>query len=410
MPATIRNLLPDLSSIEQYFDYLDRWAVGTVEELRERMSSRALAKALLIETSEHGGVDGALAAVRRSGSQLERIGDMAFRVRDPRDDGVWAIADFSSPRFPVLYTAVEAEQARIRLSAMVDETPGLDRCWFSSAFFRVIWNFVKETFPPHRYAQIVFNFQSAYERLLDVDDSTLDPSDLLTIDDASEYVHAEPRGTRIQIGERVGRLGRLLDQITPLYEPLESIVRLRLPAAEAGGHDFYFDGRVTNRSNSVVELRNNVELVRDVYAHSTRIMEEALWGADVDGVQIGAPLVIRFSEPLEQDTFVRWLDSLNRKNNRFRLWADPIRMSDQTAHLYAVDAHLRQPIDLQVSTGGILAMLPPGTCANTAHRLVTTVQQSLSPKVSSWIGTEPYEEFIVTGLRSALQLPDASNV
>jgi hypothetical protein len=177
-------------------------------------------------------------------------------------------------------------------------------------------------------------------------------------------------------------------------------VRLRVPAARRGGHDVHFDGHFTNRSDSVASLRQTVSTVKSIYQSSTQDAEDAAWpqaGGEVGAPQklsLGVPLLIRFSEELELATFDRWIASLRRKNNRFRLWGTPIDLGPGKVHFYAVDNHLWQPIDLEITRTHLYALLPRGTCGNTIHRLVANIQRFVDPKLATFIGDEPYEDFI----------------
>jgi hypothetical protein len=103
---------------------------------------------------------------------------------------------------------------------------------------------------------------------------------------------------------------------------------------------------------------------------------------------------VKFSEQLELATFERWMASLRRKNNRFRLWGIPIELGPGKVHMYAVDNHLWQPIDLEITRDHLYALLPSGTCGNTIHRLVANIQRFVAPKLETYIGDQRYEDFI----------------
>ena len=111
-------------------------------------------------------------------------------------------------------------------------------------------------------------------------------------------------------------------------------------------------------------------------------------------ISLGMPLLIKFSQELDITTFERWIAALRRKNNRFRLWGNPIYRGPGKVHIYAVDNHLWQPVDLEITTGHLYAMLPSGTCGNTIHRLVANIQQFIDPKLETYIGDKKYEDFI----------------
>lgn len=105
---------------------------------------------------------------------------------------------------------------------------------------------------------------------------------------------------------------------------------------------------------------------------------------------LGLPLLIKFSEKLELATFDRWIGSLKRKNNRFRLWGIPIDLGPGKVHIYAVDNRSWQPIDLEITRDHVYALLPEGTCGNTIHRLVANIRRFVDPKLEAFIGSEPY--------------------
>ena len=133
------------------------------------------------------------------------------------------------------------------------------------------------------------------------------------------------------------------------------------------------------------------------YESATHRVETAAWSGMADeqaGLRLGAPLLIKFSEPLEIGAFNRWIANLSRKTNRFRLWGTPITRGPGKVHLYAVDNHLWQPIDLEITRNYVYALLPSGTCGNSVHRLVTNVQRFVQPKVSVFIGEHSYEDFL----------------
>lgn len=203
--------------------------------------------------------------------------------------------------------------------------------------------------------------------------------------------------------DRVGVIADLLPALQSTYRPLASVVQLRIPSGGRGGHDFYFDGKVTNRSDTFLDHRQNVAYVLDLYRHLTDSAEQHLWvsseeegGATDAGFRLrGAPLYLRFSEPLGATRFDRWLSAtFRRRGNRFRLSGYVFRLGPTKAHISAIDRHLWQPLLLQASATHIVAILPKGTCGNTVHRLVTNVQRYLDPMVEAWLGDEPYARVV----------------
>jgi hypothetical protein len=169
-------------------------------------------------------------------------------------------------------------------------------------------------------------------------------------------------------------------------------------------HDFYYNGKVTNRSDSFADHRSHLLYVLAIYREATEAAEEVAWysqesvGVAAGGHHVslrGAPVVMRFSQELAQDVFDRWIAAMfGHGRSRFRLWGVPIRLGPGTVHVYGADQHLWQPVFLEITRRHLLAVLPRGTCGNTIHRLVTNIQHFIDPAVMAWVGEQPYDGFI----------------
>ena len=394
------NLLPRLQSRREYFDYLDGWPVGAADAPRSHRMTRAVTKAFLLETSRTNDLRDAKGALSE-GSQvrLEEVDETLFRMCWPGETEDWALLEVKNERYPVIYTEVMSDTANKRIDELVTRSPLLDRVWLSASMFQKLWGLVERTFPRHRFSRIVFEHESVYQRFEEdpvqqnEEDDRLDDD---AVDDERPH-QVERRRARVQITERIGKMQDAVLPWEEQYDPLASIVQLRIPAPNRGGHDIYYDGRFTNRSDSTTAFRQTVHDVMDHYDSSTNQVENAAWpvmARGQTGSRIGAPLLIQFSEPLDSASFDRWIATLRRKTNRFRLWGTPLTRGPGKVHLYAVDNHLWQPIDLEITRNHLYALLPAGTCGNTVHRLVTNVQRFVQPKVSAFIGEHRYEEFL----------------
>ena len=394
----VKNLLPHLNTRHEYFDYLDRWTVGTVDELRAHMTTRALVKAFLLETSRSNGSRDAILTLGSARQEVTQVDKALYRLRWPGEQADWALIEVEDHRYPVLYTALDRETANYRVDHLVHSSALLDRAWFATPMFQRLWQLVLDAYPSHRFSKIVFEHESVYEVPSDEAISSADDEDEQSdIRGDEDEIEVERRRARMQITERIGKLDKALQKMRPEYDPLESMVSLRIPAPRRGGHDVYYDGRFTNRSDSMTSLRQTVEVVTSIYRYSTEKAEQASWPHSVDvaePISLGMPLLVKFSQELELGTFERWTASFRRKNNRFRLWGNPIKMGPGKVHIYAIDNHLWQPIDIEVTRDHLYALLPSGTCGNTIHRLVTNIQQFVDPKLETYIGDQKYEEFI----------------
>src|SRR5947209_7094711 len=123
----VANLLPSLRTRREYFDFLDNWTVGTVDNLRARMSSHALVKAYLLETSRANGSRNAVDALAGADQRLSQVDETMYRVRLPTEKGDWALVEVEDQRYPVIYTALESREASVRIDRVLQNSPLLDK-------------------------------------------------------------------------------------------------------------------------------------------------------------------------------------------------------------------------------------------------------------------------------------------
>jgi hypothetical protein len=294
------------------------------------------------------------------------------------------------------------------VKAMVVRNPTIDRLWISGPIFDQLWSWVSESTSPLRFGRIVFQHENPFDVAASVA-TPLDP-DLQDeeSDDASGSGEAvERRKTRFQVADRVETLRAILPKMRQIYAPLYAVAQLRLPGVTAGGHDFYYDGKVTNRTDSFTEHRLQVEYVLDVYRRATAVTERAAW-TGVErmkvgdesrlGWRLGAPVELIFKDPLKVDVFNRFIDAVFVKHHKsFGLWGNPLRLGPTKVHVYALDRHVSQQLFFEITEKSILVVLPAGTCGNAIHRLITNVQQFLDPAVSAFVGDASYESLIDAG-------------
>lgn len=411
--TTDSGYLPRLTRREDYIDFLEGYALPTVAELEEHSPTRKLVKTYMLETvgSRHGGPTIDLASVLPERVSLHRVDDTMFRVQDSVHSGqVIGLLEFLNNRHPVLYTTMAAHESDRWVRQVVDQNPWLDRLWLSSHILFELWQYVQRTVPPHRYVRLGFEHEAWYEGALDDTEASEpdggfagEPDDQLADDDNVPAL-IERRRSRVQLTERLSVLQTKLPELIRLYDPLHSLVQLQLPSSGRGGQLLHYDGKATNRSDSFVEHRATVGMVLDLYRRVTERAEDHLWidstDAGVDGYRVkGAPVLIRFSEPLSPLTFERFVRlGLQRKTSRFRIGGYLRRRGPTKVHLAAIDRHLWQPFLLEATAHQLLAILPRGTCGNTIHRMVTNVQRYLDPDIRVWLGSEPYEDAVASSI------------
>jgi hypothetical protein len=410
---TTRNVLPRLASKKEYFEFLDGYAVERAEELGERHVKRGLVKSYMLETVRRGADRPSMETILDGlPVHYDRIDDATFLL-GPRDGSeIWGLLEVLEERHPVIYTLLGVQESDSWIRGLVERSRWLDRLWLSARVFLELWDVVVKTTAPGRFTRMTFEHESVFEAELQTDrsDSGTEEDEEAQeeledqlLDSDAEALRPERRASRFAITERIQTIRDKLRDLQAIYAPLYSITQLRIPSPSRGGHDFYFDGKVTNRSDSFVDHRQQLDFVIKTYRSATERAEEVSWlsmerlGDDPRlGLKVrGTPVYLRFSQPLDIETFDHWIDAtFRRKTNRFRLWGNPLSMGKGKVHVYGIDRHLWQPIYLELTTRHVLAFLPRGTCGNTIHRLVTNIQRFLDPAVQAWVGDTPFDEII----------------
>ena len=386
-------LLPALGDRADYFRYFNGRSVADVSESVLRLPRQSTISAYVLETgitplTEPG--------ILGNGAAMHQIDKDLYRLQKADEEYPWALMEIENPRFPTIYTALPQQQVERRVRELQKHAPGLDRIWLSSTFFLDIWDHIEKSTPEHRFSQITFEHESIFAGN-DAGQITLVGAE--EEDGDVEHIRIERRKANLKVNERVRDLKRSVLPWHTSYSALSSIVQLRIPAIGRGGYDVFHNGRFANRSDSTTDFR---EIVRDIiglYASSTRAIENTMRVAasqpgESTASFTGAPLFMTFSTPLEITEFDRWIASFRRRNNRFRLWGNPVSRGTGKAHIYAVDNHLWQTVDLEISTRHLYAILPRQTCGNTVHRLVTSVQRFIDPAVKVYVGDREYRDIV----------------
>lgn len=399
-PPAAHQYLPVLDDRRSYFRYLDRRPVRIAPDETVQMPTRSTVSAYVLETSSPGTrTNDALA----SGGTLTSIDETLSALRRLDENHPWALVELDNERFPAVYTAFPVSLAARRINDLQRSSAVLDRTWISSSFLWQLWQRVEASAPEHRFSQITFEHEGIFSTRLPTPRS--DRRKQEGDEDAPRYA-PDRRKANLKVTERVGALRDVVLPWRDQYNALSSIVQIRVPAYGRGGHDIFHDGRFSNRSDSASEFRDLVRDVIALYAASTASIEEdvrvrANRAQGTSAAFAGLPLYMRFSSALDDQTFERWIATFRRRNNRFRLWGNPLFRGPRKAHIYAVDQHLWQTIDLEISTTHLRAVLPHRTCGNVVHRLVTSVQRFVDPAVTVYLGDQTYDAIIREASRAS---------
>ncbi|GGS79178.1 hypothetical protein GCM10010156_42450 [Planobispora rosea] len=387
-------IIPLLSNAESYFDFFDGLINETSEKLEKRQLPGGLLKSYLLETvGDSNSISSFIKIVERSELSCEPIGSdgRIFRVTDSSRQGI-AVIERIGNRYLSFYTLLPSSESDRLVRKAVAANPMIDHLWLSSQSFHALWNHVRSTNSGKRYGKITFEHESIYDF----------PDDELEDGEPSHF-EDEKRASRFTMVDRLDVIEAQMEPLRETYAPLASITHLRIPAAARGGHDLYYDGKVTNRSDSFLDHRATLLNVVDMYKRLTATVEEKLWTSSSttgggDFVLNNAVAELVFSQPLSEDTFRRWVISLfNNRRNRFRISGFHTWLSDRKVHANAIDQHLWQPIILEMTNERLIAVLPEGTCGNTINRLVSNIQRFVDPKVRAYIGDSEYSTLVPIG-------------
>jgi len=404
--------LRNIKNREDMIRYFDGYTSGRSSEIGERKLNRPLVKTQLLETVAAN--DGQPSAHTRDvlgrGVQLTSLEAGLFSVVDLQANVV-SFAERLNPRVIALYSTDEARAFNSWIHPYVDNNPDLDYVWLSGITFNSLWKYVVQSTDSHRYVALSFS----HAKIFDIDRDRLSDEDEDEDSDSSSDSITERRATTSRLADRISALQGKLDDLQELYNPFYAISRLRLPALSGrGGHDFYDDGRVTNRSSSFRDHKSQLLFMAKVYEHLLAATEKRTWYSVEEVASssrqlyqlTGAPVIINFREPLTAFVFQHWVETtFRRKRNRFRLWGKPTWLGPTKVHVHGVDRHLWQPLFLELTAKGCTLILPRGTCGNVVHRFITNLQRYVDPALDAYIGDKQYRHLVEDAIRKALSGP-----
>ncbi len=301
--------------------FLDGYSLDRKEELDERRLKRPLVKTHLIEVldgrRERSDEQTAELFLRR-GLALTKIEDGLFLARSETHGPVGFIETLR-PRIVALYSTMDSRFLGPLVRRLILTSPELDHVWLSGLTFNVLWSLVTRNSAPNRFARIVFTHDSVYEvdsepQASEDDEEISEPQE--EAEDSTSII--ERRAARFQLVDRVGVVSSKLAELQRLYLPLYAISQLRFPSPVGrGGHDFYDNGKATNRSESFRDHRSHVLFVARIYEQMLGRMEQEAWYSVSTCSKehgefkriVGAPLTVKFAEPLNPATFEYWIRS-----------------------------------------------------------------------------------------------------
>ncbi len=367
------------SDRHELFDFLAAYAQERGGDAAERRAAAPLIKTYMFEV---------VGAGRPNSPPPEALfgGLQGFETLYPIEPGLYSAETESMTGFLervddwywVLYTTERTGVADPFVSRLTAESPYLDHVWLSAPLLQGFWeHWIVPRHEEHRFVRIHFSFVDEF-----VGTSAAPKSDE---DDESSV---ERKVSKITLMEQKQTLERILPQLQGLLASFYVIDALRFPAVNgSGGHDVYFNGKVTNRSSDFSDHREQVLAIIAVYRSVNAIIRQHM--------DSGSPFVIEFSRPLSPGRWDSFLDVIfERGTGSFQLWGSPIPYPDGTRHVYGVDLQAWQELYLELSKDHMLISLPPATSRSVVHRLLTHTQQHLEPDTTAFVGETAYSDLV----------------
>jgi hypothetical protein len=388
----------------QAMDFLEGYSFERKDELNNKYTKKGLVKSYLLETvPDFQKEPDVKNTFNNINIRLDNLDETLYKIWDTKQGKYFGFLEKLIQRHLAVYTMEESKDSDPWIMKTVNLTPELDRLWISGWTFEKLWQKVLEINPGKRYGRLSFEYQNIFE----VDNEEVEENEETDNEDEQgnkSETYFERRASKFTMVEKLDAMKKTLPELQKTYSPLYSISQLRFPAVGKGGHDFYYNGKVTNRSDSFSDHRAHLLYVLKMYKAATEDTEQKAWYSmektklQVEGsftTLLGAPVVMKFKESLPTETLEKWISTtFQRKRNKFRLWGNPIYVGSNKFHIYGADRHLWQQIFLEITDKHVIAILPRGTCGNTIHRLVSNIQRYIDPGVNVWVGDQEYKDII----------------
>jgi len=410
--ATTNNISREIKSIssrEKMIRYLDGYSAERMEELDQRKMKQPLVKSYMLEHAGDGASQKNITQILSNlGIDIQEIDKNLYRVFDSRQlNEYMGFLEVMTPRYFVFYTLHLSDKSDKWIRDVVLASSELDHVWLSGMTFNILWQRIAELSKPHRFVSLLFVHESIYQ----IDSDAVEHEDeeekeiSLSLDEGDVIEIVERRASKFKLVDKISIVKEKLNALQELYSPLYAISQLRFPSPIGrGGHDFYDNGKVTNRSGNFRDHRAHILYVLRIYDELMKMTEDKAWYSLYQETitmpgqlqkLIGAPVSIIYNEPLTVETFDYWIKStFGRINNRFKLWGNPIGLGLKKVHVYGVDKHLWKPIFLELTDRHLIAVVPKGTCGNTIHRLICNIQKYIDPAAKAYIGDMAYSSIV----------------
>lgn len=395
-----RMSLSRFKSTKDVYDFLDYYAEAPHLRAAESGLGGGLITSYWLDYHAHDG--------KRDGATLKPLLESdEWHIRDIGDgqmlyvevgDQPLGFAEAVSDRHLLIHSVQQTKEADAAVRKRVTDSADLDFAWLPGNYLEELWRTQVLAVDPNRTVKMKFEHRAQFDVL---DDFWGDV-------EGAEDLKDHPSSTS-EIKEPSSRLSEIIGDLQEIHAPFKAISMLRIPSHRArGGYDLWSWGKLTYRAERFRRGRTMLDAFSAAYARLVSAIEERLWfyteaqqvGEGRAAIRLhGAPLTLRFGKPLEPKVFAALIDAtFVRGQGPLQLWGNPLWAGPNRVHVYGIDKHLWQRINLELTPFGITAVLPSGTCGNTVNRLITNIQRYVSPSVEAWVGETPYQELLEAAL------------
>jgi hypothetical protein len=377
---------------EEIFRRLDDYCRARFIELGERHLKRPVLKSYVVETRR--GVGQPSVAVFADLGRIKQQDEDFYSIDDPQ--GPVGIIEKRS-RFLILHTLLKTSEIELRVLRLTRSSLHTDNLWLDGDMLKYLFDVAVKVYGGRRPSRIAMEFEPYFDTLSEEDVGSEEMDDF-EIEDSER---SRPLN-RISLSNKLGKLNVFVDMLYDL--DFRSLAMVRFPSpTTSGGHEFYYYGKVTNRSDTFYAHRDVLNNVLDGYRALTERIEDLTWlgghrDKSPEGLEAaveGAPVVFRFDNGIPSNVYQSFLDVTFRKmRGPFRLVGNLIPAGKDRYHVYGLDMHLGQRVFLELSPKRFVVILPYGTCGNTVHRLAANIQRYLSQDLTITVGGEEYRALV----------------
>lgn len=386
-------------SREELFSYFNKHSAEKKDELDRHKTRSPLLKSYIIETSSVNHKKNFFDEINNHYNLSELKGEIIEIDDDQEDDKPAAWIESYNSRYFIFYSTRTTEIIENKLMKVIQNSPLLDTLWLADSFYYNFYNYIKNNFNDYRYVKLKMKYDSELKTNINKNFISEDKPKELIEDLKNIETHKD-----FNLSESINNVNKILPELRKMkYWPAaNSISMLRIPAKSGGGIDLYNNGKITNRSRSFIDLHHNIKFLLDNYSYLNKLLEEKTWlkqekhNFQSSGYTIkGSPVIIEFEESLDLTVFKNFIYKIfQQRNKNFRLWGEPLKISEKKYHIYGLDLHLWKEVFLEITPDLFVLILPEGVCGNTINRFITNIQTFLEPNFKVYIGDESYDKFL----------------